>query len=98
MRAQADELARSAERLTGTARELAELPSSDLLPAEQTPGRLGALGAALRRQWQIAVVDRATEAADAGARLADLATGLRAASGAYQDTDDAVRDHHPDGV
>lgn len=60
------------------------------------PGRLGELGRALYGRWLAAADDRRREAADASARLAELAETLRQAAVAYDDTDHAVRRRQPE--
>jgi hypothetical protein len=70
-----------------------------LSPADfgaEAPGRLGELGRALHGRWAAALEDRRGEAAQAGARLADLAGSLRVASSGYADTDQAVRRRQPE--
>ncbi|MDG4774452.1 hypothetical protein [Solwaraspora sp. WMMD792] len=60
-------------------------------PQAASAGRLGALTAALGRQWRDAVAQRAAEADEAGRRLADTAAGLRSVVGAYRDVDVTAR-------
>lgn len=52
-----------------------------------TPGRLGRR---LHAHWSAVVTARAREAADAGARLTDLATALQKTQQEYAETDDSV--------
>ncbi|MFV2022071.1 type VII secretion target [Micromonospora sp. LOL_023] len=94
----AAELTRCADRLAGTARDVAGFAEADWALGADQPGRLGALAGALGQQWRAALADRAAEATDAGQRLSDVATGLRSAVSAYRDSDDAARRHQPEGA
>lgn len=60
------------------------------------PGRLGEVGRELYGRWLAAADDRCREAADASARLAELAETLRRAAAAYDDTDHAARRRQPE--
>lgn len=60
------------------------------------PGRLGEVGRALYGRWLAAADDRRREAADASARLGELAGSLRRAATAYDDTDHAARRRQPE--
>ncbi|MFV2088447.1 hypothetical protein [Micromonospora sp. LOL_021] len=95
----AAELARCADQLAGTARQLTVLRDdadrglggdADSGP-QAAAGRLGALTAALGRQWRDTLAQRAAEADEAGRRLADTAAGLRSVVGAYRDVDVTAR-------
>ncbi|WFE23112.1 hypothetical protein O7621_07300 [Solwaraspora sp. WMMD937] len=96
----AAELTRCADQLAGTASQLTGLRDATDRglrgaavggPQAAAAGRLGALTAALGRQWRDAVAQRAAEADDAGRRLADTAAGLRSVVGAYRDVDLTAR-------
>ncbi|MFV2012441.1 MULTISPECIES: hypothetical protein [unclassified Micromonospora] len=100
----AAELTRCADQLAGTASQLTGLRDNadrglggELSgaavggPQAVSAGRLGALTAALGRQWRDTMAQRAAEADDAGRRLADTAAGLRSVVGAYRDVDLTAR-------
>ncbi|ROO63417.1 hypothetical protein EDC02_5444 [Micromonospora sp. Llam0] len=97
----ADQLAGTARQLTGLRddadRGLGGYADGGLSggadggPQATSAGRLGALTAALGRQWRDALAQRAAEADDTGRRLADTAAGLRSVVGAYRDVDVTAR-------
>jgi hypothetical protein len=92
-----------AGRLAGAAEAVAEAGSELAVDgptghdvAADAPGRLGEVGRDLYRRWLAAAADRRREAADASARLAELAETLRRAAAAYDDADHAARRRHPE--
>jgi hypothetical protein len=98
-----DELGAAAGRLETAADAIVDANATVVLdgpsPADfgaEAPGRLGELGLALHGRWAAALEDRRGEAADAGARLVEVAASLRAASSGYADTDQAVRRRQPE--
>jgi hypothetical protein len=93
-----DDLRAAAARLDSAADAIVDASGTaglDGLPAADfgaaAPGRLGELGRALHGRWAAALENRRGEAAEAGARLAELAASLRAASSEYADTDQSAR-------
>jgi hypothetical protein len=60
------------------------------------PGRLGALGQDLHRQWQRCLDARAREAQTHAARLAEVADAVRRAGAGYAEMDDNAHRRHPE--
>lgn len=81
----------AATALTAAGRRLAHLEPPASSFGAGGPGRLGEVGCALHRQWLAAFGARGREAAAASARLADVASALRAIAADYSDVDDAAR-------
>jgi hypothetical protein len=89
-----------AANLSAAARTLSTMDRG--LPAyEASPGSFGAdgggvpgqVGRALHAHWVAVLTARAREAADAAARLDDLADSVRATKRDYSDTDESAARH-----
>jgi hypothetical protein len=94
----ANRLSVLAREVTGAAPRLGLVQPGPAAFGGDTPGRLGELGRDLHGVWGAALAAREREAAGHGARLTDLAGGLRrAAEGYRQVEDDAHRRHRAVG-
>ncbi|XVV13078.1 hypothetical protein ACQP2X_01605 [Actinoplanes sp. CA-131856] len=87
----AESLDRAADDLRAVERAVAPLTVPPGSFAETAAGLPGRVGRSLHEHWSASVAARAREASSASARLAGMATSVRATRDGYRETDDAVR-------
>jgi hypothetical protein len=98
LRAAATRLDEAADTIADAGAAVARDGLSDADFGADAPGWLGELGRSLRLRWTAALDDRRDEAAEAAARLTELAASLRMAPTGYADTDQAVRRRQPEEI
>ncbi len=87
----ADQIDHAAETLADMDRQVPRLGPDAADFSADDAGRPGRIGRALYAGWTAVLAARAREAADASARLSEMARNVRAGARHYADTDDAVR-------
>jgi hypothetical protein len=86
----ADRLAAAADLLSGVDRSLPSLVAPAGAFGADGAGIPGRVSRELHEHWQAVVEARAQEAADAAARLSDLAAGVRTTARDYHQTDESA--------